>query len=86
MVPDPVGDHRVTGLVDRHGVALALHVLHILGKAQFFQLLGPQHVRPADVIPAVADGEDEGLVDEVLDGGARRVGRDGGELVDLHRA
>ncbi len=70
-------------LVYRDGVPLALDVLHVLGRPEFLELLGPDHVLPGDHVPAGPDRGDQGLVDQVLDGGAGGVRGDGGELVHL---
>ncbi len=80
-----MGHDRVARLVNRDGVSLALDVLHVLRRAQVLQLLGLDDVAPFDRVPSVADGVDQGLVHQVLDRGARRVGRDRGQLLDLLR-
>jgi hypothetical protein len=46
-------------LVHGDGVPLALDVLHVLWRPEFLQLLGLDHVRPGDDVPAVPDRGDE---------------------------
>src|SRR6185295_1945483 len=38
MAPHPIRDHRVTGLVHRHGVAFALDVFVVVGQAVLLHL------------------------------------------------
>ena len=83
VLPRPVGDHRVAGLVDRDRVPFPLDVLDVLGRAELLELLGLDHVLVRDDVAAVPDRDDQRLVDHVLDRGAGRVRGDRGELVDL---
>src|SRR4029077_15299245 len=83
VLPGPERDRRVAGLVHGDRVPLAFDVLDVLRRPEFLELLGLDHVRPGDDVPAVPDRGDERLVHQVLDGGAGRVGGDGGELVTV---
>ncbi len=83
MPADPVGDDGMARLVDGHGMALALDVLDVSGRPEVLQLLGIDDVRPRDPLPSGPDGHDQRFVDEVLDRGAGRTGRDYGRLVAM---
>ena len=83
VMPRPVSDYRVARLVDRDRVPLPLDILHVLGRTEFLELLGLDHVLIGDDVTPVPDRDDQRLIDQVLDAGARRVRGDRGELVDL---
>ena len=78
-----VGGHRVAGFVNGDRELLPFHVLEPLRRAHLLEGLGFPDVVPLDHLPVVPLRQDERLVDQVLDLGARVVGRLGGQLLDL---
>ena len=83
VLPEVIRGHRVTRLVHRHRVTLALDVFVVVGEPVLLHVLRLDDVRPADPVASVADRDDERLVHDVLHVGAARVRRDGRQLRDL---
>src|SRR5215211_8959905 len=63
---------------------LLLVVLDGLLEPDLIRQLGRPDVLPAERVPAVLQGEDERLVDDVLDTGRRVPDRRLGELLEVH--
>ncbi len=75
----------MTRLVDGDGMTLAFDELDLLVLADATQVSSLQHVGPGDDFTLLAHGDKNGLVDEVLDAGARRPGSHRRQTFDLRR-